>query len=464
MLAKKVGKTGYAYMINNSGIIIAHPVKKHVLKLDLKTVAGMEEISKGMLAGNSDVKEYIFQEVDKIAGYVPIELTGWSVAITQNKADFLEASMAIRNYIIFITIISVSLVCLAIFIVSRSITRPINNAVASLKDIAQGEGDLTMRLPVTSSDEIGELATWFNTFIVKLQKIITEIGENTRSVDTAVGGLTEISNNLSSTASETSSRSENVAAAAEEMSVNMNSVAAGMEQSTTNTSMVASAAEEMTATINEIAANSGKAHSITEQAVNQAKNTSNKMNELSDAAQAISKVTETITEISEQTNLLALNATIEAARAGEAGKDFAVVANEIKELAKQTAEATLDIKKQIDGVQGTTSSTIDEINQISSIINSVNEIVSTISVSVNEQSTATNEIATNISQASQGMGEVNENVNQITTVAGSITEDIGNVNMAAREISKSSDSVKESAEGLGQLASRLHNIVNTFKV
>lgn len=149
-----------------------------------------------------------------------------------------------------------------------------------------------MRLPVASKDEIGELATWFNTFIEKLQKNIGEIGKNTKSVDTAASGLTDISKSLSSTANDTSARSE--------------SVAAGMEQSITNTSMVASAAEGMTAIISEIAVNSEKAHTISEQAVKQAKNTSDKMNELSDAAQAISKVTETITEISEQTNLLAL--------------------------------------------------------------------------------------------------------------------------------------------------------------
>ncbi|PHR23892.1 MAG: chemotaxis protein [Desulfotalea sp.] len=464
VLAKKVGKTGYAFMANKEGIVIAHPVKKHELTLDMRRISGMEEISGEMLAGARGVLEYVFQGTAKIAGYAPIAMTGWSVAITQNKMDFLEAPHAIRKNIILVTVVSVALVFTLIILVSRTITKPINLAVASLKDIAEGEGDLTMRLPVTSEDEIGELAKWFNIFIEKLQKLIGEIGENTISVDSAAARLTDISNNLSTTAEETSTRSASVASAAEEMSSNMNSVAAGMEQSTTNTSMVASAAEEMTATINEIAANSKKAHKITEQAVQQAENTSNKMNELSDAAQAISKVTETITEISEQTNLLALNATIEAARAGDAGKGFAVVANEIKELAKQTADATLDIKQQIDGVQGTTASTIDEIKQISSIINSVNEIVSTITVAVGEQSAATNEIATNISQASQGMGEVNENINQITSVASTITEDVGNVNMAAKDISDSSSQVKSSAEDLGELAARLRVVVNNFKV
>ncbi len=464
ILAKKVGETGYSFMINDQGIIIAHPVTKHVLTLDLRTVKGMEDISDNMMNQKAGINEYIFKGVDKIAGFAPVKITGWSLAITQDKDDILGASMTIRNIIIMVTIASLLLVAVVIFLASKAITKPINQAVTGLKDIAEGEGDLTMRLPVTTKDEVGEMARWFNVFIEKLQNIIKDIGSNTKSVDESAGGLTDISNNLSNTADSTSNLSESVAAAAEEMSGNLNNVAAGMEESTINTSMVASAAEEMTATINEIAQNAEHAHTISEEAVVQAQNTSNKMNELSEAAQAISKVTETITEISEQTNLLALNATIEAARAGEAGKGFAVVANEIKELAKQTAEATLDIKKQIDGVQGTTSSTITEIDQISSVINSVNEIVATISSAVGEQSSATEEIATNISQASQGLGEVNENVNQISAVAGSITEDIGNVNMASNEISDSSSQVKGSAEALSELASRLHVIVNNFKV
>jgi methyl-accepting chemotaxis protein len=131
------------------------------------------------------------------------------------------------------------------------------------------------------------------------------------------------------------------------------------------------------------------------------------MVELGGAANKIGKVTETITEISEQTNLLALNATIEAARAGEAGKGFAVVANEIKELAKQTAEATLDIKTLIDDVQNTTRSTGGEINRISEVISGVNE-----------------------------------NVNQSSTMSSVISQDITGVSSAAQNITSRSNEVK----------------------
>lgn len=355
------------------------------------------------------------------------------------------------------------IIALCMFI-AFGIIDSLKSLILSFKDIAEGEGDLTKRVVIKGKDEIAELAHWFNTFLAHLQDIMISINKNTGVVGGQSGKLNSIAANLSDSARQTSERSDNVAAAAEEMSSNMNSVASAMEQSTTNTSMVAGAAEEMTATINEIATNAEEAHNISERAVNQANKTSNRMTELGDAAEAISKVTETITEISEQTNLLALNATIEAARAGEAGKGFAVVANEIKELAKQTAEATLDIKNQIDGVQGTTSATVNDIAEIVTIIKSVNELVATISSSVDEQSAATEEIANNINQAAQGLGEVNENVSQISMVASTITEDIAMVNSASIEIAEGSTNVDSSSGDLSGTVRDLQETLSKFKI
>nr|WP_321464484.1 methyl-accepting chemotaxis protein [uncultured Desulfobulbus sp.] len=462
--AKKIGSTGYCFMCDEQGLIIAHPDSKNVLQLDMKSLKGMEDITRAMVSGSTGAESYVFKGTDKVAGYAPVKLKGWSIAATQNAEEFLESVVSLQKTIALITLASTLIAGALIFVAASAIIKPINRAIDGLKDIAQGEGDLTMRLAVVSKDEVGELAKWFNLFIEKLQQIIGRISENSRQVHLSIGELTAIAATLAQNAEETSGRADSVATAAEEMSANLNNVAASMEESTINTNMVASAAEEMNVTINQIAQNTEQAHSISEKAVHQAANTSVKMAELGQAAQAIGKVTEAITDISEQTNLLALNATIEAARAGEAGKGFAVVANEIKELARQTATATLDIKNQIAGVQGTTQSSIVEINQISTIINSVNEIVATISTAVGEQSAATEEIANNIAQASQGLGEVNENVNQSSAVAGSITQDIAGVNQASNEISASSRQVKSSAETLKALADELQGIVNTFKI
>jgi len=367
-------------------------------------------------------------------------------------------TMAVSAGIVFAVIISI------ILIIAFGIVRPLQRVVESLKDIAQGEGDLTRRLEVNTKDEIGELGTGFNLFIEKLQGIIKGVVANSNQVEGASNSLAKVARDMSDNARESSERSNAVAAATEEMTTNLNNVAAAMEESSTNTAMVASAAEEMNATINEIAGNAERARVISEQAVRKAEVASAKMTELGQAAQAINRVTEAITEISEQTNLLALNATIEAARAGEAGKGFAVVANEIKELAKQTAAATLDIKEQIAGVQGTAGDTIKEIKEITGVIDNVNAIVATIASAVTEQSAATEEIAKNIEQASQGLQEVNENVSQSSVVADSIAKDIVQVNNASIEISKSSEHIKESADDMLKMALELSKLVGVFKI
>ncbi|MDD2468669.1 MAG: methyl-accepting chemotaxis protein [Desulfobulbus sp.] len=350
------------------------------------------------------------------------------------------------------------------FLLGVAIAKPIRAAVTGLQDIAQGEGDLTKRLTVRSKDEIGELANWLNIFMERLQGIIGKISHNTQALDGSSNDLLQLSDGLAIGAGDASRQTESVAAAVEQMNTNLGNVAAAMEESTTNISMVAAAAEEMTSTISDIAKNVEQANQVAGDAVDQAARTAEKMDALGEAAQAIGKVTETITEISEQTNLLALNATIEAARAGEAGKGFAVVANEIKELAKQTAAATLNIKEQIAGVQNTTSETVADIGAITKVINQVGAIVSTIASAVGEQASATQEIANNISQASMGLQEVNENVNQSSAVAASITEDIAGVGIASSTIAESSRKVRTSAGSLQNLATELKGVVNQFRI
>jgi len=367
-------------------------------------------------------------------------------------------AMLSTSGIIFAGIITL---CLAIVV---GIVRALKAMVGNFRDIAEGEGDLTKRVVIRSRDEIAELARWFNIFLEKLQKIIGTIAASTAAVDTQSKNLSTIADSLAGNARQTSDLSDNVATSAEEMSVNINNVAEAMDDSTANTTMVASAAEEMTATISQIAQNAEKAHKVSEKAVKEAEKTSRRMAELGASAEAISRVTEAITEISEQTNLLALNATIEAARAGEAGKGFAVVANEIKELAKQTAEATLDIKKQIDDVQSTTSTTVGEMREIGKVIISVNEIVASISVAVAEQSAATAEITNSINQAASRLTEVNENISQVSVVAGSITKDISMVNTAAEDITQDSSRVNSSSSDLLRMAEELKKVVNTFRI
>lgn len=396
-----------------------------------------------------------FMIKDQAYGGLVLVYSDIRIIQARNKMVLNMAATTLLALIIFLPIT---------WLVSAKITRPIQVVVHRLKDMAEGEGDLTARLEGSNKDEFGELSNWFNIFMEKIQILIREIAENANNLNGSAAILSILSGHMSQGADKMSEQANTVAGASEEMSVNINSVSAAMEQTTTSVNLVAVAIEEMTGTINKIAENSEKGTIISNDAVLKVKNASNRVGELGKEALEINKVTETITKISEQTNLLALNATIEAARAGESGKGFAVVANEIKELAKQTAGATLEIKGKIGSIQNSTSGTVKEIEQITKVIDQVHDIVSFIARSVEEQSVTANNIAGNINQISNGILEVNENFAQSSVVAGEIAKDIGATNQGIGEISENSLKVNNSAEELNRLAEKLNQMVGRFKI
>ncbi len=371
---------------------------------------------------------------------------------------------AITTQLIVAVVIIIALIVTLVFCLQLFVTRPIKQTIAMIKDIAQGEGDLTKRLNVKTKDEIGELSHWFNQFIEKLQDLIKEVTKNATIINKSSTGFTQLSDRMNSGVEGLSARSNSVANAADNMSTNMTSVAAAMEEASTNINMVATASEEMSSTINEIAQNAEKARSITDNAVTQTHSASKQVNELGSAAKQIGKVVETITDISEQVNLLALNATIEAARAGEAGKGFAVVANEIKDLAKQTSEASGAIKEQIQGIQSSTNGTVEEISKISEVVMEINSIVATIATAVEEQSATTREIAENISHASSGILEVNDNVSEGSAASQQVAQEIGEITEATDGLSSSSQEVKTNAGQLSVLGDRLAELMGKFRV
>jgi len=422
-----------------------------------------------LITGNAD--EAAFDEmddrIDTLAGKIDEPLMTIIDSVKEESSEALEGmhhtmDTATKTRRIF-ALVMLAIAGGVLFVITRSILTPISNAKAMIQDVAEGEGDLTKRLEITG-DEVGEMSHWFNVFMDKLHDIIQQIHVNTVTLGESSINLSTLSDALADGSDNATNRSNTVATASEEMSANMSAVAAASEQASVNVNMVASAAEEMNATVNEIAGNTAKARQMSEDAVDKTQKASHRVNDLGSAADQISKVTEVITEISEQTNLLALNATIEAARAGEAGKGFAVVANEIKELAKQTAEATLEIKQKIEAIQSSTNLTVTEISEINTTINDVNDIVSTIATAVEEQSASTNEIASNVSQAALGITEVNENVAQSSTVAGEISEEIVGVNQIAEQLRTDGDSVKNQSNDLSELSGRLSSIVNQFKL
>lgn len=213
--------------------------------------------------------------------------------------------------------------------------------------------------------------------------------------------ITSNSQGLSVSSEELTGVSQQMAGSAEETAAQASVVSAASEQVSKNVEVVATSADELMASIREIAKSSNEAARVAKAAVGVAEQTNQRIGKLGESSVEIGKVIKVITSIAEQTNLLALNATIEAARAGEAGKGFAVVANEVKELAKQTAQATEEIGQKIGAIQIDTKDAVKAIGEITTIINQVNDISNTIASAVEEQTVTTTEIGRNVQEAAR---------------------------------------------------------------
>ena len=256
--------------------------------------------------------------------------------------------------------------------------------------------------------------------------------------------ITQKSEGLSVSSDELTGVSQQMAGAAEETATQANVVSAASEQVSKNVEVVATSAEELMASIKEISKSSNEAARVAKNAVDVAEQTNQRIGKLGESSVEIGKVIKVITSIAEQTNLLALNATIEAARAGEAGKGFAVVANEVKELAKQTAQATEEIGQKIGAIQTDTKDAVQAIAEITAIINQVNDISNTIASAVEEQTVTTTEIGRNVQEAAKGSGEIANNISGVATAAKTTAE-------GAQKVQRASMSVNEMAGQLGQL-------------
>lgn len=254
----------------------------------------------------------------------------------------------------------------------------------------------------------------------KLQEGITQIAEIGTTLASASEELAATSQQMVNGAGETSSQANVVSAAAEEVSQNVQSVATG--------------AEEMSATIKEVAKNTTDAAKVASQAVTVAETTNNTISKLGESSAEIGSIVKVITSIAEQTNLLALNATIEAARAGEAGKGFAVVANEVKELAKETTKATENIGRMVETIQIDTKDAVEAIAQISAIIKQVNDFQNTIASAVEEQSVTTNEMTRNVTEASKGSSEIAGNITSVASAAQATSSGASDTQTAAKEL------------------------------
>ncbi len=530
--------TGYAYILSNNSVLIAHPNPEYVGKklIDIDQHKGIEDRIKSVAEGKpySVIKKSLSTGKASYCTQIPIVVGNsvqyWSFGVIFPIDKINAVATKIIILLVIFGLIFSAIITAMILYISSKISKPINEMVDKIKDLAQGEGDLTVKVNVDSKDELGTMALYFNQFTEKLRILIKNVIEyNHQLVDsshmlnnsstkmkygmenmtlqlhTASAASEEISSNVNGIATSSEQATQNiqaVAAAAEQMSANVNTVASAAEQASANVNELivsmkkivenfkkvannmdevvnnvdnsAAGIEEMSVSLREVSENTHKANKISFQANDKAKETKDLMDNLRINATEIGKIVKVINDIADQTNMLALNATIEAASAGEAGKGFAVVANEVKELAKQTGEATGKISSQIETMQNATVNAAGSIDQIALIIDELNQISTILTNSINEQSNTTNEIATSMSKAAQATrstGEltqriesdiivVNKNAEEAGLGVNSIASASAEAASASNEVAQNSNYAEKGSQDISRNTNQIANAIN----
>lgn len=310
---------------------------------------------------------------------------------------------------------------------SRSTMRRLHDIIAHLKKVAAG--DLTQRVTTGSNDELDQMAAALNATMQTMSEVLGEIKQQ--------------SFNVANASEEFSAVSQQISANSEETSAQANAVTAATEQVNRGLQTVAGATEQMSASIREIAKNATEAAKVADNAMKTATETNTIVAKLGDSSAQIGQVIKVITSIAQKTDLLALNATVEAARAGEVGAGFAVVANEVKELAKQTTSATEDIGHKIAAIQSDAKNAVRAIASITGVIGMVNDISSTIATAVEQQSATTAGMSRNISEAARGSSEVAQNIQGVAQAAHSTSHGATDSHKAAQSLAKMSTQLRE---------------------
>jgi methyl-accepting chemotaxis protein len=378
----------------------------------------------------------------KFAGIILVAAAGL-VAVSAAWRE--AASQAVAISLVFLAILLGATVLL-----SRSIMRRLESNVERMKDLAEGEGDLTKRIEIVTKDEIGELSRWFNTFMERIHSTMSRVATTTGHLASASEEISASSLQQSSGAEMQNDQTRQVATAMQEMS---STIAQISENSTT----AAAAARQAS----EIAA--GGKHTVDE-ALEQMRSiaksvgeTGRKVAALGKSSGQIGQIIEVIDEIAEQTNLLALNAAIEAARAGEQGRGFAVVADEVRKLAERSRKATKEIAAMIRNIQSETKSAVEAMElgtrQVESGVETTTlagAALCEIMQSAEKVGDMVTQIATAATQQSAATEEVNSSVEQIAKVT--------------QETAEGAHQSAEACKELSRMALELQNLVSEFKL
>jgi methyl-accepting chemotaxis protein len=414
--------------------------------------AVFRELSQGAtFSGEATIlgKDYftIYEPIfDTSANVIGILYVGVEKAAINARMDAIVLQLIIGSMVVLLVAVTLSL------LIIRRLVRPVPQITNAVQMIA--DGDLSLTVPhLDRQDELGGLARAIDVLKeassqrcqLEARSRDEEAAQRQRqdAIDTLIAEfdaaaedkLSLIETNMGSLSQTAAVLREAADATAQEAT----QANASSSEASSNVETVAAATEELSSSVSEIARQINDTNASVDEATTNVRDANSKVETLADSAQRIGDVVNLISDIAEQTNLLALNATIEAARAGEAGKGFAVVASEVKDLASQTAKATSDIESQIKGIQTATQEAVQAIGSIGVMMDTVNGTMSSIASAVEEQGSATSEISRNVAEAATGTHKVVGNASEVQrradesrTAAHSMNETVGSVGESAQ--------------------------------
>jgi methyl-accepting chemotaxis protein len=383
-------------------------------------VAGVRKLNATLAPAEVAARDEVAVDTDPVVKQVD-EYASEIVAsdVARGDHDRNEAS-SLRHIAEVVIGVAFLLSILLGLVLTRSVTRPIGRMVALLDRVAKR--DLSRRVEVTNHDEVGTMAVALNLSLEQMASTLRLISESSRLLASASEELSSMSTRMEGAAELTTAESSAVAAAAEEVSRSVDTVAA--------------ASEEMSASIREISANATRATRVAATAVDAAHDATATVARLSASSAEIGGVLDAITAIAEQTNLLALNATIEAARAGEAGKGFAVVASEVKDLSQSTSRATEDVSARIAALQADAEAAVAAIARITEVIGEIDETQATIASAVEQQSATTAEIGSNVNDTALASTQIARGISTVASTASDTADGARGTNEAAGDLAK----------------------------